>query len=185
MTTPQEQAATQLANIERDTGLTPAGVAERVRAAGLTKHGQIVTMLKTDHGIGHGNANLLSTKARELLDGGPARSEDLLAAQYAGPKAHLRPILDEIVTAARALDAGVEVVVQKTGVSLRRCRQFAVVKAASSTRVELGLNLPATPHDDRVEEVSGMCSHRVNLAHVDDVDDAVLGWLHEAGQGAG
>lgn len=185
MATPQEQAATQLANIERDTGLTPATVADLVRAAGLEKHGQIVAMLKADHGIGHGNANLLSITARELLDGGPARSDDLLAAQYAGRKAHLRPVLDEIVTAARALDADVEVVTQKTGVSLRRRRQFAVVKAASSTRVELGLNLPATPHDGRVEEVSGMCSHRVNLAGVDDVDDAVRGWLREAYHAAG
>lgn len=185
MAAPQEQAATQLANIERDTGLTPASVAERVRAAGLTKHGQIVAMLKSEHGIGHGNANLLSIKARELLDGGPAGSDELLAAQYAGRRAHLRPILDEVVAAARAMGAGVEVVVQKTGVSLRHRRQFAVVKPASSTRVELGLNLPATPDDDRVEEVAGMCSHRVDLTSVDDLDHAVRGWLHTAYQAAG
>lgn len=185
MATPQEQVATQLSNIERDTGLTPAKVAELVRAEGLEKHGQIVAMLKADHGLGHGNANLLSVRARELLAGGPTAAEDLLDGQYAGGKAPLRPIHDEIVAAARTLGDDVEVVVQKTGVSLRRRKQFAVVKAASSRRVELGLNLPTTPDDDRVDEVSGMCSHRVNLTCLDDVDEAVRTWLREACDAAG
>lgn len=185
MATPEEQAATQLANIERDTGLTPSEVVELIRAEGLQKHGQIVSMLKTRHGLGHGNANLLSVKARELLDGGPVPDDALLDAQYAGAKAHLRPVHDELVATARALGDDVEVAVQKTAVSLRRRRQFAVVKPASSKRIELGLNLPETPADERVTETSGMCSHRVDLSGLADLDDAVTSWLRDAYDASG
>lgn len=185
MANPQDQAATQLTNIERDSGLTPAVVAAMMGDRGLEKHGQVVAMLKSDHGITHGNANLLAVKARELLAGGPASDDELLAAQYAGGKAHLRPVHDELVVAATELGDDVEVVVQKTGVSLRRAKQFALVRAASSRRVELGLNLPETPDDDRVREASGMCSHRVDLHEAADVDDEVTGWLHDAYRAAG
>lgn len=54
------------------------------------------------------------------------------------------------------------------------------MQAASSKRVQLGLNLPATPPDGRVKEVSGMCSHRVDLTSPEDVDDSVRTWLGEA-----
>lgn len=180
MVTPEEQVATQLRNIEEATGLTPTAVATMAREHGLEKHGQIVSHLKTEHGMTHGNANLLSALARELIAGGPAGDDELLAAQYAGAKQHLRPVHDELVAAARALGDDVEVVVQKTAVSLRRGRVLGVVRAASSTRVELGLNLPSTPTDERVRETTGMCSHRVDLHGVDDVDDDVAGWLRDA-----
>ena len=180
MATPEAQTATQLANIERDSGLTPSKVAELIRAEGLVKHGQIVALLKARHGLGHGNANLLSVKARELLDGGPAPSSVLLDAQYAGGKAHLRAVHDALVATAGTFGPDVEVVVQKTAVSLRRRKQFAVIKAASSRRLELGLNLPETPTDDRVTETTGMCSHRIDLADPADLDAAVTSWLRQA-----
>lgn len=185
MTTPEQQAATQLANIERDSGLTPAKVADLATAAGLDKHGQIVAMLKAEHGITHGNANALAVRARELLAGGPATDAELLDAQYAGGKAHLRAIHDEVVAAAVALGDDVDVVVQKTGVSLRRAKQFALIRPASSTRVELGINLPSTPASARVREAGGMCSHRIDLHDVADLDDDVARWLGEAYAAAG
>lgn len=179
------QSATQLANIESATGMTLADFTDEVRSTGLRKHGEILAHLKEDHGLSHGNANLVTHLVRESLEGGPASEEELLAAQYSGAKAHLRPVLEQLTDAARAFGEDVEVVVQKTGVSLRRTKQFALVRAASSKRVELGLNLPATPGDERVTEAKGMCSHRVDLASPDDVDDAVLGWLREAFAAAG
>lgn len=185
MATPEAQTTSQLANIERDTGLTPSKVADLIRNEGLEKHGQIVALLKSRHSLGHGNANLLSTKARELLNGGPAPEGVLLDAQYAGAKAHLRAIHDALLATAITFGADVEVVVQKTAVSLRRRRQFAVVKAASSKRIELGLNLPETPADDRVIETTGMCSHRVDLSEPADLDAAVTAWLEQAYDAAG
>jgi hypothetical protein len=79
----------------------------------------------------------------------------------------------------------VEQVVQKTGVSFRRRKQFLLVQAPSSKRVQLGLNLDETPADGRVTETSGMCTHRVDVATPDEVDDAVAAWIRSAYQSAG
>lgn len=185
MPDPAAQAATQLANIVSSTGRSVAEWTEVVRATGLEKHGQIVSMLKADHGLTHGNANLLAKTVRDAMAGGPAGAEDLFAAQYAGRKAALLPIHDAVAAVADALGDDVDRVVQKTGVSYRRAKQFLLVQAPSATRIQLGLNLPATPDDDRVRETTGMCSHRVDLTSLDEVDDAVGGWIAQAYDAAG
>ena len=185
MTDVQAQKATQLANIEQATGHSIAHFATEVESAGLERHGQIVAHLKSTHGLTHGNANALAHAVRERLAGGPPAADDLLGAQYAGAKEALRPIHDAVVAQARALGDDVEVVVQKTGVSLRRAKQFALVQAPSAKRVQLSLNLDATPPGGRVVEAGGMCTHRADLTSIDDVDHEVAGWLAAAYERAG
>lgn len=180
MADPKAQADKQLQNIEESTGMGVAGFADSVASAGLDRHGEIVGHLKSTFGLGHGNANLVATRVRELRSGGPASDDELLAAQYGGAKAPLRPIMDTVVEAARGFGDDVEVAVQKTGVSLRRARQFALVQAPSSKRVQVGLNLEVTPDSDRIRETTGMCSHRVDVTSVDEVDDELVGWMSEA-----
>lgn len=174
------QAATQLANIETQTGMTVQDFTSAARTAQVAKHGEIMAMLKEQHELTHGNANLIAHLVREELDGGPTAEEDLVDLQYSGKKAALRPVLEELLSTAQAFGPDVETVIQKTGVSLRRAKQFAVIRAASATRIELGLNLDATPDDPRVQETKGMCSHRVDLASARDVDEDVAAWLHAA-----
>lgn len=146
--------------------------------AGLDKHGKIIAFLKSEHGVSHGFANLIATLY--LSRGQEASGEDLVDAQYAGAKAGLRPLCDRLVAEATALGGDVEVAPKKTGVSLRRSKQFALVEAPSSKRVQLGLNLRGVPPTQRLRAWGGMCSHRVDLASVDDIDDEVLGWLRAA-----
>jgi len=171
--------ATQLRNIQQSTGRSVEDWAAVVAAAGPSKHGEIVSYLKGSHGLTHGNANLLAHRIRELAEGGAASAEDVLDAQYSGAKQGLRPIYEEVVAHARDLGADVEIVVQKTGVSLRRSKQFALVRAPSAKRVELGLNLDDKPNG-RLEESTGMCSRRVLLTDPADVDQDVIGWLRSA-----
>jgi hypothetical protein len=185
MPDPQAATATQLRNIERDTGRTIGQWADEIAAAGLTKHGEIVAYLKRDHGLTHGNANALAHQARQRRAGGPASEEQLLDAQYAGGKAPLRPIYDEVVLLAQALGGDVEAVVKKTAVSLRRAKQFAVVEARSAKRVRLGLNLRGVEPTARLAATTGMCTHAVDLTDIDDVDDEVASWLQAAYQQAG
>ena len=61
------QRDTQLANIEAATGRTVAEFTEDVRRTGLDRHGRIVSYLKDEHGLTHGNANLLAHVVREQL----------------------------------------------------------------------------------------------------------------------
>jgi hypothetical protein len=185
MADPAEQKRTQLANIERSTGRTVAEWAEIVGTTGATKHGEIVSLLKSAHGLTHGNANAMAAAVRELAAGGAASETELLDAQYAGTKAALRPIYDEIVLIAHSLGDDVTLLVNKSGVSLRRAKQFAVVEVPSSKRVRLGLILKGKQPTDRLVAVTSMCTHAVDVNDADDVDDELTDWLREAYTAAG
>ena len=179
MTTPEDATRTQLSNIERTTGRSIAAWAGVVRETGLDRHGQVVAHLKEVHGLSHGNANALAHAVR-ALGSDPATEEDLLEAQLRGPRATLRPTVDELLAVARALGDDVVVTVQKTGVSLRRRTQFALVQVPSARRVSLGLNLRGDPGTERLRPTSGMCTHTVDVVDPDDVDDELVGWLRAA-----
>jgi hypothetical protein len=185
MSDPEAQTATQWRNIEAATGLTLEGFRAAIGAAGLERHGEIVAWLKTHKGLSHGNANLVAHRVREAMAGGAPEASELLEAQYTGGKAALRPVYERVAGIARHVGPDVSVVIQKTGVSFRRARQFALVQAPSAKRVTLGLNLDTTPDDPRIREVSGMCSHLVELPDVAAVDAAVAGWIRMAYERAG
>ncbi len=99
--------ATMIANYEKNTGKP---FEDWVRIAGrekLAKHGEIVKFLKQAHGMGHGYANLVAQ--RVLAGAAPAPAgEDLVAAQFAGAKAALRPAYDKLAKAVSAFGADVE-----------------------------------------------------------------------------
>lgn len=148
-------------------------------AAGLDKHGQAVAWLKSEHGVTHGFANLVVTMHRQR-GAAPASSDDLVDAQYAGAKAPLRAILDRILAEVTAFGDDVEVAPKKTGVSLRRGKQFALVEVPSAKRVSVGLNLRGDAPTERLRAASGMCTHRVDVTTEADVDGELIAWLREA-----
>jgi Domain of unknown function (DUF5655)/Domain of unknown function (DUF4287) len=185
MPDPKAQMETQLANIEESTGQSVADYTAIVQESGLEKHAQIVALFKSKHGLTHGNANLMAHLVRESLAGGPPPPAELLSTQYAGAKETLFPIYEELVLIAEGLGDDVQKVIQKTGVSFRRKKQFALVQAPSSKRVQLGLNLDKTPPDQRVAEASGMCTHTMSITDITGVDDAVARWIRQAYERAG
>lgn len=182
MATPEEQLATMLANLPEKTGKPLDQWLALVAAQNLEKHGQIVSFLKSDHGVTHGFANLIAAKA---LEGGASTEVDLVAAQYSGAKAGLKPLYDTILAYAQGLGGDVEVAPKKASVSLRRKKQFALVTPATKTRIDLGLALKGDPAAGRLEAGDAMCSHRVRLESADDFDDEVRGWMAEAYSRAG
>lgn len=180
MADPNEQVATQLSNITSSTGLTVDDFFAVVTAAGLDKHGKIVAFLKADHGLTHGNANLIAHVVRERMTGGPSTAEALIDAQYLKGKAALRPIYERLAELASQCGPDVTKVAQKTGVSFRRSKQFALIQAPSSKRIQLGLNLDATPPGGRVEPMTGMCTHKAHITHIDQIDEDVAAWIDAA-----
>ena len=179
MSSLDEQLATQIANIERSTGRTLAEWIEIVRASGLEKHGEQVAMLKAEHGLGHGNANLLATRAREADAGGAPGPDALIESHYSGRNAHLRPVYDAVVAAVRSLGQDVELAPKKTYVSLRRRKQFAQVGPAAG-QLEIGLNLPDASLTERLRPTTGMASHRVRIDDTEGIDAELISWLREA-----
>jgi len=149
-----------------------------VDAAGFEKHGQILSHLKADYGVSHGFANLIA--ARALSRGRDLSADDLVAAQYEGRKAALRPLYDRLVAEISSFGSDVEVAPKKTSVSLRRRKQFALIEAPSAARLQLGLNLRGAAATERLRVAGGMCTHRVDVGSADEIDAELIGWLHEA-----
>ena len=181
---PEEMAATMIANMKEKTGKTLEQWLAIAKQTGAEKHGQIVKALKTDHGLTHGYANLVAHKLLQSDAGSKAaEGTDLLAAQYFGPKADLKPIYDAVIEAATSLGKDVEIAPKKSYVSLRRNKQFAIVQPSTRTRVDLGINLKGEPAAGRLEKsgsFNAMVSHRVRLEKPADVDKEVKGWLRKA-----
>jgi hypothetical protein len=143
------------------------------------KHGEGMAVLKGEYGMSHGFANLIVAQHR-ARGSAPQTASDLVDAQYTGAKAGLRPILDRVLAEVQEFGNDVEVAPKKTGVSLRRNKQFALVEAPSAARVQLGLNLRGAAPTERLREAGGMCTHRVDVRTVDEIDDELVGWLREA-----
>lgn len=181
MTNPDQAILSMIANMPEKTGKSLQQWLAIARRSKLKKHGEIVGFLKSTHSLGHGYANLVAQ--RTLADAGGAL--DLVEAQYQGPRAALKPIHDALVAAARKLGADVEVSPKKTGVSLRRARQFALIQPATNSRIDLGLKLDGVPIGGRLEKwPNPMCTHRVRLETLGDLDKELLAWIKRAYQDA-
>jgi hypothetical protein len=179
MSTVDEQIATMIANFPAKTGRPIEDWIELVRSRGLAKHAEIVSYLKTEHGMSHGFAHRVGLVALAPADA-PA-GDSLVDAMYAGSKSALRPLHDTAIAAATAFGDDVELAPKKAYVSLRRAKQFATIGPGPGGRLEIGLNLRDTPPAGRLETVTGgMCSHRVRIASAAELDDELRGWLRQA-----
>lgn len=179
---PEEMAQAMIANLKTKTGKSLPQWIAVAKKSGAVKHGEIVKMLKTDHGMTHGFANLVAHKTLQSDAGSIGENTDLVAAQYAGSKADLKPIYDALIKAAKRCGA-VEIAPKKAYVSLRRSRQFAIIQPSTRSRVDLGLNLKGEPAKGRLEKsgnFNAMVSHRVRLEKAADVDKDVKAWLKKA-----
>jgi len=72
MATAEEGIATQIRNIEARYGKTMAQWSAIVAASGLTRHQDVVSLLKAEHGLPHGAAHRISLTARQQSTPGSA-----------------------------------------------------------------------------------------------------------------
>jgi hypothetical protein len=119
-----------------------------------------------------GYADFLIASADELIDG-----------QYAD-RPQLRPILDAILAAVQELGP-VTVQARKTYVALvSPKRTFAIVKASTRSRVDLGLRLGGEDPEGRLLDGTRLGSSSVNLrvplSSIDEPDAEALGHLERA-----
>jgi predicted transport protein len=181
---PEEMAESMIRNLQEKTGRSLDAWVAAVGRQKLAKHGEIVKWLKGEHGMGHGYANLV---AHYALAGPKGADVDLVAAQYSGTKAGLRPIYDAVIAAVGKFGGDVEIAPKKTYVSLRRSKQFALVQASTATRVDVGIQLKGEVAPQRVGErleasgsFNAMVSHRVRISGKSEVDRELVGWLRAA-----
>ena len=177
---PDEMANAMIRNMPEKTGKTLAQWLKIVKASKLAKHGEITKFLKSEHGMTHGFANLVAHQS--LGQGSGAATGDLVGAQYSGAKADLKPIYDRLVKAVQKFGKDVEISPKKTYVSLRRNKQFGLIKPATKTRVDVGINLKGVKPTKRLQasKPNGMVSHQVSVTDVKEVDAQLTRWLKDA-----
>jgi predicted transport protein len=157
-----------------------------VKDSGIEKHKEIINFLKSEHGFSYGYANFVALKARKA-DAASHDDQDLLTNQYKG-KEQLLPIYEKLLTFIKNLGDDIEVKPKKSTVSLVRNKQFALIKPATKTRIDLGLKIKEKPTTERLEDsgpFGSMCTHRVRVSKPDEVDQELLGWIKEAYEAAG
>ena len=168
---------TMIANMPAKTGKNLEEWTVLLRQENFNKHSEAVAFLKTTYGVTHGFANTIVTLSKEESD-----SPDLVATQYEG-KETLKPIYDLLIATMTKLGDDVVVVPKKGSVSVIRKNQFALIKPATKKRIDLGLKLKGVDIQGRLENsgpFGSMCTHRIQLQQVTEVDKEVVNWLLKA-----
>jgi hypothetical protein len=182
---PGEMIAAVKANMLEKTGKTFEAWVKIAKASGPRTAKECYAWLKKEHGVPHLSAEIIADKASgDCLLEAYGNPDSLVEAMYSGPKAGLRPIHDKLVKLGRQLGKDVVVTPCKTYVSLRRKKQFAIVRPATRTRVDLCLALSEVKPQGRLEAVrklaSDRISHLIRIESAKEIDAEVKHWLAEA-----
>jgi len=180
MPTVEEGIQSQLRNIERTYGRTIDELVVIITKSGLTKHNEVVAMLKQRYGMAYGAAHRVSLVARGRLAAPESKA------------AHERPptiddVFNQLLAMTTSLGEDVERAPKKGYVSLRRRKQFAMLQPGAKV-VNLGLILPQRPAGGRLETAgkwNALFTHRVRVATAAEVDDELASWLRAAYDAAG
>lgn len=169
---------TMISNMPEKTGKSLEEWKTILKQKNFDKHGEAMTFLKGEHGVTHGFANTIIHLSKESNE----VDFDAVANQYKGKEA-LKPIYDKLISVVSDFGSDVVKTPKKTSVSIIRKKQFALIKPATKTRIDLGLKLKDKPTTARLGN-SGpfgtMCTHRVQLSSASEVDDELVTWLKEA-----
>jgi len=177
---------TMIENLHKNTGKTLEQWIEIVGKQNFAKHREIIEFLKEQHSFTYGFANLVAHKASESDAGSAGDQNDLIVRQYKG-KDHFKPIYDQLISEIQTFGNDIEIVPKNTYVSLRRKKQFATLNPATKTRFEIGINLKGQEPKGKLqpEKPNVMCSHKINLSNIKDIDEEVIKWIKTAYNKAG
>ena len=156
-----------------------------VKHSKIEKHLDIIDYLKVEHGFSYGFANFVALKAKKS-DAASINDSDLLSSQYRG-KEHLKPIYDKLLSKILTFGKDIEIAPKKAYVSLVRKKQFATLNPATKTRFEIGIILKGEKPKGKLEleKPNSMCSHKISIASIDEVDKELFERLMCAYSNAG
>ena len=177
---------TMIDNLHKNTGKTLEQWIEIVKSQNFAKHGEIIKHLKEAHGLTHGFANLIAHKAKGSDAGSAENQDDLITKQYQG-KEHFKPIYDKLISEIMTYGKDIEIAPKNTYVSLRRKKQFAILNPATKTRFEIGINLKGQETKGKLEaeKPNSMCTHKMSITDIKDLDNEVFYWIKAAYNSAG
>jgi hypothetical protein len=182
------------AQLKDKTGRTLEQWVALVKKSGPAGEKERREWLKTKHGLGTNSAVWIAERAEgkgEELAGPEAylrAAERYVAAMFAGPKATLRPIYDELLRLGLSLGEDVKACPCQTIVPLYRNHVFAQLKPSTNTRIDLGFALGARKAEGRLIDTGGYAkkdriTHRIPISSPGDIDEEVKRWLRLAYDG--
>jgi len=178
---------TMIDNLYKNTGKTLEQWIDIVKKENIAKHGEIIKFLKETNGLTHGFANLIAHKSKGSDAGSVENQDDLITKQYQG-KEHLLPVYQKLMGEIETFGSDIEIAPKNAYVSLRRKKQFALLQPATKTRFEIGIILKGQESQGKLEKINtanAMCSHKINITDINDIDGEVIGWLKKAYENAG
>lgn len=106
-------------------------------------------------------------------------------AQYAGPRAPLRPLYERLLKLGFALGKDVKACPCKTMVPLYRNHVFAQIKPSTNTRIDLGFALGDMKTPKRLIDTGGFekkdrITRRIEVRLKADIDNELQRWLKKA-----
>jgi predicted transport protein len=178
---------TMIENLHKNTGKTLEEWIGIVKKENLAKHSEMVNFLKLQHSLTHGFANLIALKAKGSDAGSAENQDDLIRKQYEG-KEHFMSLYQSLIAEIQKFGGDVEIAPKNAYVSLRRKKQFAILQPVTKTRFEVGINLKGQEPKGKLEAINStnaMCSHKINLTDLKDIDKEVIDWIKTAYNNAG
>jgi hypothetical protein len=184
-----------IAGLREKTGRTIEQWVEFIDAEGPAGEIARREWLKKKHGLGTNYAGWLAERSVGRVDeyGDSATylkaAGQYVEAMFAGAKAGLRPIYEELLRAGRALGGDVRVCPCQTMVPLYRQHVIAQIKPTTRTRIDFGLalgplvgkkKLPARLIDTGGHAKKDRITHRIPLTAVAEIDDELKRWLKTA-----
>ncbi|HMQ69497.1 MAG TPA: DUF4287 domain-containing protein [Ignavibacteria bacterium] len=172
---------TMIDNLTSNTGKTLEQWIAIVKKQKFAKHGEMVKYLKEEHGFTHGFANLVALKTKGSDAGSAENKSDLIEKQYKG-KEHFIPIYDKLISEIKKFGNDVEISPKIANVSLRRKKQFATIGPATKTRFEIGVNLKGQEPKGKLEaeKPGSMCTHKIKISDIKEIDKEVMEWIKTA-----
>ncbi|HZR36564.1 MAG TPA: DUF5655 domain-containing protein [Nevskia sp.] len=150
----------------------------------------IQAWLRQEHRLGTGHAGLIAEIAVQGADVYSAEAylraaPGYVDALFAGPKAALRPLYEELAACALGLGRDVQLSPCKTFVPVYRGRVMAQLKPGANTRLDLGLALGGLKAQGRLIDTGGFAkkdriTHRIAVSSAADIDAQTREWLARA-----
>jgi predicted transport protein len=182
----EKTVLTMLENLKEKTGYSLEEWKVIISSQNISKHGEIVKFLKEKHGVTHGYASEIALKVLGSDADSSNDTDELIVNQYKG-KEHLKPYYDKLIDEIQKFGADFEIAPKKAYVALRRKKQFVTLNPASKTRFEIGFNLKGVEPKGKLEaeKPDAICSHKINLTDISEIDQEVISWIKMAFDNAG
>lgn len=175
MASPSDMMESMTDNLKTHTGKTLEEWVEHVLASDLDPLDQksVRNWLKKEHGVLQNSQWTIADAAARAAGWVRPSVEGYIDSQYQGQKAALRPIFDALREIIEGLGEDISVEGRNGYTPFVRKRQFAAVRAATKTRIDLGLRFKEEPQSELLSKKSlpGQSTHKIGLSSLEDITD--------------